>query len=89
MLHELFITNCTNGTLIMNPFTESFISIFKLKTSVSFSSRSCHWVYPMTGTGQNDLLCHHVQVKIGKKAIQLNHLITLALLAEIGHTKYI
>ena len=21
MLHELFITHCTNGTLIMNPFT--------------------------------------------------------------------
>ena len=23
MLHELFITHCTNGTLIMNPFTFS------------------------------------------------------------------
>ena len=27
MLHELFITHCTNGTLIMNPFT--FIQKFK------------------------------------------------------------
>ena len=24
MLHELFITHCTNGTLIMNPFTKKF-----------------------------------------------------------------
>ena len=26
MLHELYITHCTNGTLIMNPFT--FINNF-------------------------------------------------------------
>ena len=25
MLHELFITHCTNGTSIMNPFTTEFI----------------------------------------------------------------
>ena len=26
MLHELFITHCTNGTWIMNPFTKDAIS---------------------------------------------------------------
>ena len=25
MLHELFITHCTNGTLIMNPFTPEHV----------------------------------------------------------------
>ena len=30
MLHELFITHCTNGTLIMNPFTILMVDVFTI-----------------------------------------------------------
>ena len=29
MLHELFITHCTNCTSVMNPFTESFLGMLR------------------------------------------------------------
>ena len=31
MLHELFITHCTNGTLIMNPFTRMCYMVMKTR----------------------------------------------------------
>ena len=37
MSHELFITHCTNGTSIMNPFTHVFIDYTKAFNQVKHS----------------------------------------------------
>ena len=58
MLHELFVTHCTNGTLIMNPFT---------KPMESWSILSDHVKYVQHDESDNlhnvnfDSLNYHIQ----------------------------
>ena len=40
MLHELFITHCTNSTLVMNPFTAVEINPLQLKHGCAGINRS-------------------------------------------------